>query len=60
MQYTLNTKNIEFLREVAAELDKGDNADILWLKYQGPTMRQIADALAGVLSNSTEDTESND
>jgi hypothetical protein len=30
------------LLELADELDKGDNADILWLKYQGETIRSAA------------------
>jgi hypothetical protein len=28
--------------ELAAELDKGENADINWLKYMGPLVREAA------------------
>jgi hypothetical protein len=28
--------------ELAAELDKGENADINWLKYMGPMLREAA------------------
>lgn len=30
------------LLEIAAELDKGDNGDIFWLKYMGPSVREAA------------------
>ncbi len=30
------------LLELAAELDKGIDADINWLKYMGPTVREAA------------------
>jgi len=28
--------------ELAAELDKGENADMAWLKYMGPLVREAA------------------
>lgn len=33
---------IKSLLELAAELDKGENADIGWLKYQGDSVRDAA------------------
>lgn len=38
----LNEKLVESLTELAAELDKGENADIFWLKYMGETVRDAA------------------
>jgi hypothetical protein len=34
------------LREIAEELDKGINADIGWLKYQGDAIREAAELIA--------------
>jgi len=36
---------IEALEELAEELDKGNSMDILWLKYQGPLIREAITAL---------------
>jgi hypothetical protein len=33
------------LLELAAELDKGINADLNWLKYMGPLVREAADSI---------------
>lgn len=33
---------IKILLEIAEELDKGDNADIHWLKYMGESVREAA------------------
>jgi hypothetical protein len=53
MQYTLNTNHVAFIREIAEELDKADNADILWLKYQGPSLRRIAEAIAAMVAQTS-------
>lgn len=37
-----NSTLVKALLELADELDKGENADILWLKYQGETIRSAA------------------
>lgn len=37
-----NESLIKMLLEVAAELDKGENADIGWLKYMGGSVRDAA------------------
>lgn len=37
-----NSTLVKLLLELADELDKGDNGDIFWLKYQGETVRRAA------------------
>ena len=48
-QYMTNTQNtyreaalVMSLLELAAELDKGIDGDLFWLKYMGPTVREAA------------------
>jgi hypothetical protein len=36
---------IEALEELAEELEKGEDADTHWLKYQGPLIREAITAL---------------
>jgi hypothetical protein len=48
-QYMTNTQNtyreaalVMSMLELAAELDKGINGDLNWLKYMGPMVREAA------------------
>ena len=48
-QYMTNTQNtyreaalVMSMLELAAELDKGENADISWIKYMGPMLEEAA------------------
>jgi hypothetical protein len=36
---------VDHLVEIAAELDKGNDADISWLKYQGDVLRESAELI---------------
>lgn len=40
--------DISGLLELARELDKGDNMDIFWVKYQGNLLRRVANRLSNL------------
>jgi len=42
----MNSNDVRSLLELADELDKGMDMDILWVKYQGDLLRRAASALA--------------
>jgi len=42
----LASNDVRSLLELADELDKGMDMDILWVKYQGDLLRRVATALA--------------